>query len=200
MMCEASVKAAAGRIPVMVMVGAYDVDDAKELARHAEAAGADAISSGKLGRGDGERKGFRLFPPKTHTCAHTYTHTCAHTYTHTCAHTYTQMRAHVHTHMRAHICTYAHTHTHTQRHIRTQKHTGTYARTHTCRYTPSPRTYLFCYALVLTSVLVAPPSQPGQFDAAIAYWKSIGSACSLPFYVYWIAATADKSVTPQKVI
>ncbi len=39
-------KAVARRIPVMVMVGAHKVEDAVELAHHAQAAGADAISSG----------------------------------------------------------------------------------------------------------------------------------------------------------
>lgn len=44
-MTEATVKAAAGRLPVMVHVGAMRVEDAQELAAHAAAVGADAVSS-----------------------------------------------------------------------------------------------------------------------------------------------------------
>ena len=42
---ERVVKCAAGRIPVMVHVGATATDDAVELARHAESTGADGVSS-----------------------------------------------------------------------------------------------------------------------------------------------------------
>ena len=42
---ERVVKTAAGRIPVMVHVGATATDDAVELARHAESIGADGVSS-----------------------------------------------------------------------------------------------------------------------------------------------------------
>jgi N-acetylneuraminate lyase len=42
---EATVTAAAGRLPVMVHVGALRIEDCLELARHAEASGADAVSS-----------------------------------------------------------------------------------------------------------------------------------------------------------
>jgi N-acetylneuraminate lyase len=42
---EATVKAARGRIPVMVQVGAIRVEDSVELARHAAEIGADAVSS-----------------------------------------------------------------------------------------------------------------------------------------------------------
>lgn len=44
-MAEATVCAAASRLPVMVHVGAIRVEDAQELARHAAGVGADAISS-----------------------------------------------------------------------------------------------------------------------------------------------------------
>jgi len=44
-MTEATVSAAAGRLPVMVHVGAIRVEDAQELAAHAAAVGADAVSS-----------------------------------------------------------------------------------------------------------------------------------------------------------
>lgn len=42
---EAFVKAVAGRIPVIVQVGHNSVQEARELAEHAQAAGADAISA-----------------------------------------------------------------------------------------------------------------------------------------------------------
>ncbi len=42
---EATVAAAAGRLPVMIHVGAIRVEDAVELARHAGEIGADAVSS-----------------------------------------------------------------------------------------------------------------------------------------------------------
>jgi dihydrodipicolinate synthase/N-acetylneuraminate lyase len=48
-------------------------------------------------------------------------------------------------------------------------------------------------------IAVAPPSSPGDFSAALEYWTKIGAASPLPFYVYWIAATADRSITPEKV-
>jgi len=44
-LAEATVRAAAGRLPVMIHVGAIRVEDAIELARHAAAIGADAVSS-----------------------------------------------------------------------------------------------------------------------------------------------------------
>src|SRR5689334_8561562 len=44
-MAEATVSAAAGRLPVMVHVGAIRVDEAVDLARHAESIGAAAVSS-----------------------------------------------------------------------------------------------------------------------------------------------------------
>ena len=28
-------------------------------------------------------------------------------------------------------------------------------------------------------------------------WKQIGEAVDLPFYIYWMANTADKAVTPE---
>lgn len=44
-LAEATVRAAAGRLPVMVHVGALRVEDAVDLARHAAEVGADAVSS-----------------------------------------------------------------------------------------------------------------------------------------------------------
>ncbi len=47
-MTEATVKAVAKRVPIIVMVGATSLENAVELAKHAHAAGADAISSGAI--------------------------------------------------------------------------------------------------------------------------------------------------------
>lgn len=91
-MTEAAVRAVRRRVPVMVMVAAHAVEDAIELAVHAQAAGADAISA------------------------------------------------------------------------------------------------------------VAPPAHPGSLAAAVGYWRAIAAASALPFYVYWIAATADRTVTPKKFV
>ncbi len=44
-MCEICVEEAKGKIPVIIHVGANNLDTAKELARHAETCGADAIAS-----------------------------------------------------------------------------------------------------------------------------------------------------------
>lgn len=45
-MTEAAIKAVQRRVPVIVQVGAASLSEAVDLAAHAEAAGADAISSG----------------------------------------------------------------------------------------------------------------------------------------------------------
>jgi dihydrodipicolinate synthase/N-acetylneuraminate lyase len=48
-------------------------------------------------------------------------------------------------------------------------------------------------------MLVAPPWAVGNFAAALEMWTAIGANCNLPFYVYWIAATADRTITPERV-
>ena len=45
---------------------------------------------------------------------------------------------------------------------------------------------------------VAPVDQPNDLQAAIEHYAAIGAATDLPFYVYWLAATADQAITaPQ---
>ncbi len=45
---------------------------------------------------------------------------------------------------------------------------------------------------------VAPIDTPNDLPAAIEHYSAIGAATDLPFYVYWLARTADSSVTvPQ---
>ena len=47
-MTEATVKAVAKRVPIIVMVGATSLENAVELAKHAHAAGADANGLAKV--------------------------------------------------------------------------------------------------------------------------------------------------------
>ena len=44
-----------------------------------------------------------------------------------------------------------------------------------------------------------PIDKPNNLPAAVEYWKQIGEAVDLPFYIYWMANTADKAVTPEQV-
>lgn len=46
---------------------------------------------------------------------------------------------------------------------------------------------------------VVPPEAPGNVDAAVEYWTKIAGASKLPFYIYWIAATADQDTAPEAV-
>ena len=47
---------------------------------------------------------------------------------------------------------------------------------------------------------VAPVDQPNDLDAAVAHYAAIGAATDLPFYVYWLATTADKRVTADQFL
>ena len=47
---------------------------------------------------------------------------------------------------------------------------------------------------------VAPVDQPNDLEAAVAHYAAIGAATDLPFYVYWLAPTADKSVTASQFL
>ena len=47
---------------------------------------------------------------------------------------------------------------------------------------------------------VAPLDHPNDLRAAVEYYKAIGAATALPFYVYWIAGTADQSVTAEQYL
>lgn len=51
----------------------------------------------------------------------------------------------------------------------------------------------------LLSTSVVPIDKPNNLPAAVEYWKAIGEAVDLPFYIYWMANTADKAVTPEQV-
>ena len=47
---------------------------------------------------------------------------------------------------------------------------------------------------------VAPIDQPHDLDAAVHHYTAIGAASDLPFYVYWLAQTADKNVTAEQYL
>lgn len=47
---------------------------------------------------------------------------------------------------------------------------------------------------------VAPVDRPNDLDAAVAHYAAIGAATDLPFYVYWLARTADASVTAAQYL
>ena len=47
---------------------------------------------------------------------------------------------------------------------------------------------------------VAPLDQPNDLEAAIVHYRAIGAATDLSFYVYWIAGTADQSVTAEQYL
>lgn len=47
---------------------------------------------------------------------------------------------------------------------------------------------------------VAPIDAPNDLQAAVAHYSAIGSATDLPFYVYWLAGTADQSVTAEQYL
>jgi N-acetylneuraminate lyase len=42
---------------------------------------------------------------------------------------------------------------------------------------------------------VAPADRPNDLAAAVTHYTAIGGASDLPFYVYWLASDADRSVT-----
>ncbi len=47
---------------------------------------------------------------------------------------------------------------------------------------------------------VAPVDRPNDLAAAVEHYAAIGAATDLPFYVYWIAATADRSITAPEYL
>ena len=47
---------------------------------------------------------------------------------------------------------------------------------------------------------VAPVDQPNDLQAAVVHYATIGAATDLPFYVYWLAHTADKNVTAEQFL
>ena len=47
---------------------------------------------------------------------------------------------------------------------------------------------------------VPPEDRPNDLDAAVAHYAAIGAATDLPFYVYWLSATADRRVTADQYL
>ena len=47
---------------------------------------------------------------------------------------------------------------------------------------------------------VSPLDQPNDLHAAVAHYRAIGATTDLPFYVYWIAGTADQSVSAEQYL
>lgn len=47
---------------------------------------------------------------------------------------------------------------------------------------------------------VAPVHRPNDLDAAVEHYAAVGAATDLPFYVYWIAQTADRQVTAEQYL
>ena len=47
---------------------------------------------------------------------------------------------------------------------------------------------------------VAPIDRPNDLSAAVQHYTAIGGATSLPFYVYWLAHTADRNITAPEYL
>lgn len=47
---------------------------------------------------------------------------------------------------------------------------------------------------------VAPIDRPNDLTAAVEHYAAIGAATHLPFYVYWLAHTADRAVTAEQYL
>jgi len=47
---------------------------------------------------------------------------------------------------------------------------------------------------------VVPLDKPNNLAAAAEYFTAVGAASDLPFYVYWVAANADQSVTAEQYL
>lgn len=47
---------------------------------------------------------------------------------------------------------------------------------------------------------VAPVDRPNDLAAAVEHYAAIGAATDLPFYIYWLAATADRAVTADEFL
>ena len=47
---------------------------------------------------------------------------------------------------------------------------------------------------------VAPIDQPNDLQAAVAHYSAIGAASDLPFYIYWLAASAEQGVTAERFL
>jgi len=47
---------------------------------------------------------------------------------------------------------------------------------------------------------VAPTDHPNNLQAAVKHYKAIGGATNAPFYVYWVAQTAEKNVGAEQFL
>jgi len=47
---------------------------------------------------------------------------------------------------------------------------------------------------------VAPEDRPNDLSAAVEHYAAIGAATDLPFYVYWLAQTADRSIVADQYL
>ena len=47
---------------------------------------------------------------------------------------------------------------------------------------------------------VAPIEKPNDLEAAVRHYRSIGETSDLPFYVYWLANDADRTVTAEQYL
>ncbi|MGB1892645.1 MAG: dihydrodipicolinate synthase family protein, partial [Candidatus Latescibacterota bacterium] len=47
---------------------------------------------------------------------------------------------------------------------------------------------------------VAPIDHPNDLQAAVQHYAAIGGATDKPFYVYWIAQTADSTITAEQYL
>lgn len=47
---------------------------------------------------------------------------------------------------------------------------------------------------------VAPQDHPNDLQAAVQHYAAIGAATDKPFYVYWIAQTADRTITAEQYL
>lgn len=47
---------------------------------------------------------------------------------------------------------------------------------------------------------VVPRDRPGDLAAAVEYFTALGAATSLPFYVYWVASTAEGGMTARRYL
>ena len=47
---------------------------------------------------------------------------------------------------------------------------------------------------------VAPVDRPNDLEAAVAHYTAIGAASDLPFYIYWLAASAEQGITAERFL
>ena len=47
---------------------------------------------------------------------------------------------------------------------------------------------------------IAPVDRPNDLEAAVARYTAIGAASDLPFYIYWLAASAEQGITAERFL